>query len=207
MQKLILFLFLLAISAASNSLPVFTHTLKIENEVGVTLHIDPDDDPIAGAESVFYPKINDKTDKFKISDCDCRVSISQGSNTLFQTILIPPQTDLDSKETSFKYTFPSKGTYQLEMSGSSFSKSFNNFQVKYDLNINRQVSSAAIPIENKGENNTPKPTNQTPFETTSYMSFVQYAIFAGGFGFILIISTLKFVNRQKNKRRDSVKNK
>jgi hypothetical protein len=91
MHKTIWLLILILSSIYLPKIPLLAHTLKVENDVGVSLHISPDDDPIAGQEAVFYPKITDKNNQFKISDCDCKVQISQNSQVLFQTILIADQ--------------------------------------------------------------------------------------------------------------------
>jgi hypothetical protein len=195
MRKTIWLLVLISGILYISNLPILAHTLKVQNEVGVSLHIDPDDDPIAGQEAVFYPKITDKTNLFKISDCDCRVQISQNGEVLFQTVLITDPSESNGKDAVFRYTFPAKGNYLLEMSGSSFTKSFNNFQIKYDLNVTKQSTPA--PIETKKETSISDQNSQIESTPNSSMSLVEYAIFGAGLTIILVIALMVYVNRRR----------
>jgi hypothetical protein len=55
----------------------FGHTVKHNNDIGATLHIDPSDDPVATESSGFYFDIKDTEGSFRIASCSCTVVIFQ----------------------------------------------------------------------------------------------------------------------------------
>ena len=95
--------------------PVSAHTLKIDGNFGITIHIDPDDEPVAGYESKILFDIQDKTKQFNPStpgNCDCFLAIESEGKQLTSMPLIS-----GNQFAQLRYTFPQTGTYSLKVSG------------------------------------------------------------------------------------------
>jgi hypothetical protein len=95
--------------------PAFAHTLKIDGNMGINLHIDPDDAPVAGAESKFLLDIQDKSGRFNPnnpSNCDCVLTILQNGVTLKTLPVIAGGT-----YAQLRFTFPTSGVYQVIVEG------------------------------------------------------------------------------------------
>jgi hypothetical protein len=106
------------------------HFLQISGSIGAVLHIDPDDDPIAGQVSAFYFEFKDESKKFVVQDCNCSIIITD-LTTKEKTAI--PQKDIGYIQTTtliFKYTFPKKGIYRVEVVGP--------FTLSYDIRVDRE---------------------------------------------------------------------
>lgn len=111
---------------------VLAHTLKIDGNIGVNLHVDPDDAPVAGQESKFFVDIQDKSGRFNPNNpanCDCRLTIFQKDTPLKEL----PVTSGGSY-TQIRYTFPSSGIYTVVIEGKSLGKgiAFQNFKTSFE---------------------------------------------------------------------------
>jgi hypothetical protein len=94
---------------------VFAHTLKIDGNMGINLHIDPDDAPVAGMESKFLLDIQDKSGRFNPnnpSNCDCVLTIFQNGVVLKTLPVIAGGT-----YAQLRFTFPTSGVYQVVVEG------------------------------------------------------------------------------------------
>jgi hypothetical protein len=85
------------------------HTLAVDGEIGVTLHVHPDDEPIANRETPFYIDIAQRGQSFSLINCQCSLAILQ-NNKLLVTL---PVKYLQSPI----YVFPAAGTYEVKISG------------------------------------------------------------------------------------------
>ena len=127
-----------ALGAAAWLMPVAAsaHFLKTDGSIGVVLHADPGDVPVAGRTSDFYVDIKDKEDKFGFAGCDCQAAVLRDGTTLFSQSLAAP---------SFSYAFPTPAIYQVRISGKPLQEGgFQPFAVTYDFRVERQ---AGTPVE------------------------------------------------------------
>src|SRR6185369_15266285 len=69
------------------------HILKYDGDIGAVLHVDPDDDPIAGQPTNFFFEFRDKTNKFVSGDCNCTVTITEEGRELYSSNLFSGNTD------------------------------------------------------------------------------------------------------------------
>jgi hypothetical protein len=120
---------------------VYAHTLKTDGSIGAIMHVDPDDDPVAGRQSNFYFEFKDKNNAFKPTDCDCTFAILQNGKVLFSQPLFKNNADPNLSNASASYYFPEQGVYMVRVTGQSHNnQSFPPFTLNYDLRVSRTNS-------------------------------------------------------------------
>lgn len=130
MQKFLFFLVSLLTLHFILLTSVSAHILQTDGSIGAIMHVNPDDDPIAGAPSTFFWEFKDTTNQFKIENCDCTVSILQNGKTIDEEPLTTPD---------FTYTFPEKNVYQIHVMGHpKQGASFSPFMLLYDVRVSRE---------------------------------------------------------------------
>lgn len=167
------------------AVPAFAHVLKTDGSIGVLIHLDPEDDPIAGEPATFYFEFKDKDNKFDPTHCTCTVSIAQGGIKLFTAPIFSGSNANTITSPTFQYTFPTRGIYTLFIDGSPNNPAqFQNFHISYDIRVSRE--STAVPAL----------TNSSPPSHT-----LHYIIFGAGFIAIAIIFIQdKYKNKKSNQR-------
>jgi len=94
------------------------------------LHIDPQDDPVAGQPAYFFFEFKDTTQKFNLSDCACTFSALQAGKTLSSEPLV---------QNSAVFVFPRPDIYQVKVTGVDSSRPFS---LTYDIRVSRQAPTA-----------------------------------------------------------------
>jgi len=110
MKLLRLFLLALALLPSIAS----AHTLQVDGDVGVLLHVEPDDAPAAGKDATIVAHLEDRQGRLggDCSGCGIELTISHDGLTLLHR----PLTLADGiAEAPFQ--FPEGGTYQVSISG------------------------------------------------------------------------------------------
>lgn len=119
----------------------YAHVLKTDGNIGAVIHIDPEDDPIAGSPTNFYFEFKDREGRFKINDCDCKLSVLENGNELLSQPLVESDENNDSNSAIVSFTFPEKSVYVVRMSGSAKDgTSFQNFSLSYDIRVEREIA-------------------------------------------------------------------
>jgi hypothetical protein len=126
-------------------LPVFraeAHVLETDGPINATLHIDPDDDPVAGEPASLHLYVESGTSTLDLTKCDCAVELASGEQALFSG---NTQTSIgmwvSGGDTEFSYTFPSKGVYTLVLTGKPVSgTTFPGFSLTYDIRVDKEAS-------------------------------------------------------------------
>lgn len=135
MKKMLTILFIFFLSNPGSA---FAHILQVDGDIGVILHINPEDDPIAGEPSHFHFDFTDTKDQFRPEKCLCTIDIYTGENKLFSFKLDENEPDRGKNGISFAYTFPKKAIYKVVLVGSP--KELNGFQpfsLSYDVRVGR----------------------------------------------------------------------
>lgn len=98
-----------AITAAT-AVPALAHQTAYNRGVAVTLHVNPDDEPVAGQPAtVLVEKVRPpKGGTFRFSTCRCRLKITSSSGTVLLNRAA-------GRRTSF--TFPDAAAYRIQFSG------------------------------------------------------------------------------------------
>lgn len=94
---------------------VFAHTLQIDKNIGVNLHIDPDDAPVSGKESKFLVDIQDSSGRFNPNNpanCDCVLTVFQYGKELKKMPVVA-----GGAYAQLRYTFPTSGVYKIIIEG------------------------------------------------------------------------------------------
>lgn len=115
----------------------FAHVLKVDGGIGVTLHVDPGDNPTAGETARFYFEIKDKQNKFTPEQCACAVAIAKSSNgEVVKTAQLFTGTGAGGLSTPLlEYVFMQGGVYKVSLAGSSKNGTFPNFKVTFDVRV------------------------------------------------------------------------
>jgi hypothetical protein len=142
MKTLLLSLLFLFITAT----PAQAHVLITDGTIGAVLHVDPEDDPIAGARSNFFFEFKDKQNKFKSENCDCTFTIKENDNVIFTQPLFQNTNNPSLNNASVSFTFPKRDIYEVSVVGKPHSPgAFQPFTLTYDIRVERTadgVSSA-----------------------------------------------------------------
>ena len=114
----------------SHNKPAMAHVVESDQSIGAVLHIDPDDDPIAGEVSTFFFDIKDKTGRFQENNCLCKLRIQQDGQTLYEELFNQPG--------GGTYTFPSRGIYAVSAVGEPLTDgAFDSFSLDYTIRVER----------------------------------------------------------------------
>lgn len=120
------------------------HVLESDGTIGAVLHIDPDDDPIAGEETGIYFDFKDKTNRYKNEDCICQLVIEQDGQVIYEKPFTRPG--------GGTFTFPSRGVYAVKAVGvPKNAGAFDTFKISYDVRVERATAQENL-IEKQPDN-------------------------------------------------------
>lgn len=115
---------------------VSAHVLKTDGNIGVVIHIDPDDDPIVGSPAYFFLDFKDKTGKLDLVNCDCQFTISENGKEIYST----PAT-----LSGIAFTFQNRDVYQIKITGTpKEAGAFQDFSMTYDTRVSRILDSNGV---------------------------------------------------------------
>ncbi|MBP9814157.1 hypothetical protein KBC80_03090 [Candidatus Woesebacteria bacterium] len=120
--------------------PVYAHTLKIDRAIGVSVHINPDDAPIAGKESAILVEITDSSGRFNAtnpSNCICTLTVKSDGKSLVQLPVVS-----GGSYTQLRYTFPNAGKYSVVVDGKPNGEGqfFQSFSLTYEYFVKGETS-------------------------------------------------------------------
>lgn len=118
------------------------HELKTVGAISSLLHINPDDDPIAGQPSELLFLIKDKDKKFNAQQCNCQASVSYNNEVLFSSALAKAASSYRGIfAPAILYTFPHKGMFTVTLRGEpKTANDFQSFSISYDIRIEKDAS-------------------------------------------------------------------
>ncbi len=120
------------------ALPASAHVWKTDGNMSVLLHVNPNDDPIAGKPADLWLQVTDTTNRFNAKNCQCSVSISEGGKTLLSAPLSLWNGGPSIFAFSVPFTFPDPAVYGIVVTGAPEGTSkFQNFRVQYNLRVER----------------------------------------------------------------------
>jgi hypothetical protein len=176
--------------------PAFAHSIKIDADVGGTLHIEPNDTPRAGEPAQAWFALTRKGGKvITLQECNCQLAVypqpqKPGQPALFEPSLKPVQAEKYQGIPGAEITFPKPGTYQLALKGKpATAESFQPFELKFQVTV---AAGKATEIPKSVQN--PTQTNLSPETQGVTGNLVQPAIILGilllsGIGVFFVLGT------------------
>jgi hypothetical protein len=143
MRKLLLAAMLVLLLGTQSGV-AFAHVLKTDNGVSAVLHIDPDDNPIAGVPTTLSLTYGTDKGSFQLGDCSCGVRVIE-NNKGVATTHVQPAYFGSAAEGNAIVTFPDIGIYNVIVSGSAADHSIPTFSMNYLV----RVASSATSTTNK----------------------------------------------------------
>jgi hypothetical protein len=167
----------LALSGSMLGLPVQAHKVELDANVGGTLHIEPNDIPKAGANSLIWIALTQAGGEvIPLSDCDCGLRIYADTYSEGETPIAEPNLKAVSAEgytaiPGADYVFPEVGAYTLVIAGNpTDTADFAPFELSFEVTVaaranNQEASSnSASPAT---EDTPPASANNPPEESTA----------------------------------------
>lgn len=115
----------------------YAHFTETDGPIAVTLHIDPNDNPIPGKKANLYFLFTDKTKAFHIIECNCTVIVTEQGKQIFQKPLSEQKSShLSVWGTYIPMVFPHNDSYHISLTGKPQMKgSFPSFSVSWDFRV------------------------------------------------------------------------
>ena len=117
------------------------HEVRTSQEVGGTIHIEPNDRPIAGRKSTIWVALTKRGGEIiPYAKCNCRMEVRSLSD---RNIRFTVRNSLAIIERylglpSLEVTFPQVGRYELKLSGSAKNgQNFPPFELTFTTNVGR----------------------------------------------------------------------
>ncbi len=127
------------------------HVLEKNNSIGAVLHIDPEDDPVAGQQSGFFFEFKDTQNSFRPEDCICTVSVLADQKEIYSQPLFENEDKPSLTNASFFYTFPEKNIYKIRIVGKPKTQNaFKPFTLSYDVRVARESNSKVESVKTPG---------------------------------------------------------
>lgn len=119
----------------------FAHEVKTSSEVGGTIHIEPNDRPIAGQRTRIWVALTRRGGTvIPYANCDCRMEVRSLSdrNIRFQPARAPRILESILGLPTLEVTFPQIGRYELKLTGSAQNgENFAPFELTFTTNVGR----------------------------------------------------------------------
>jgi hypothetical protein len=148
-MKKMFFFFTLLLLTIFFSHPVEAHFLIVDHTIGAILHIDPNDEPVAGEQASFFFEFKDKQNKFRPQNCDCTFSISENGKEIFSQPLFQNNQNPSLSNASIFYTFPQRDVYEIKVVGKPFiPQAFQSFTLTYTIRV-ETIARTTTPPEQK----------------------------------------------------------
>ncbi len=140
MKKYIYIFSLIIMTTIVWSAQVKAHVLLRDPKVniGAVLHINPDDDPIAGEISELYFDLQDQNSQVRIAYSGYELIVTDEKGTDVQAPLTISDTTLIAK-----YNFPSQGLYKLTLRSKASYDQFQKVSMEDSLRVSRGINSGA----------------------------------------------------------------
>jgi hypothetical protein len=111
---------------------VLAHVLQTDGDMGVLMHVDPDDEPVAGQQATFLLEIQNRRGPFQLDRCNCRLRISEQGKEVFSGRI----GGADNGSVAVPFVFPDSGVYRAEVAGEPLAGAvFPAFRVGFDVRV------------------------------------------------------------------------
>ncbi len=121
--------------------PANAHKTEIQQDVGATIHIEPNDAPRAGESALTWFALTQKGGKIiPLNECDCKLLVYSQTSPSGTPLQQPPLKAVSQESyqgiPAATITFPAAGAYQLQLQGKpKKGAKFSPFELKFDINV------------------------------------------------------------------------
>lgn len=122
--------------------PAAAHKVQVAEDVGATLHIEPNDTPTAGKPALTWFALTRKGGQvIPLQQCNCQLSVySEPRDQNAAPILSPPLKSVSAERyqgiPGAEINFPKPGAYQLQLNGTPTAEvNFKPFQLKFTVTV------------------------------------------------------------------------
>jgi hypothetical protein len=177
-------------------LPAWGHKVKIDAQVGATIHFEPDDRPKSlEPTKVWFALTKKGGTAIPLQDCQCQLQIKQLPSN--QKIALPQLQAINAEKyqdiPSAIVLFPQPGAYSLELTGQSVkSGDFQPFRLEFDITVAAGAAPSTIPEvipEEKAEPKNQQPNHQNEL-LTAMLGTIGIMVF-GVVGMVLLRKWLR----------------
>jgi hypothetical protein len=137
MKRIIINSFLLALVILPSA--VYAHELAISGTIGAVMHVDPEDNPVAGEMTTFNFEFKDSNPQhhFNLNECNCEFNLTQDKVSAFSQTVDSSMIVQDS--TLFiQHQFGEAGLYHITITGTpKIANAFDQFSLAYDLEVQK----------------------------------------------------------------------
>jgi hypothetical protein len=177
-------------------LPAWGHKVKIDAQVGATIHFEPDDRPKSlEPTKVWFALTKKGGTAIPLQDCQCQLQIKQLPSN--QKIALPQLQAINAEKyqdiPSAIVLFPQPGAYSLELTGQSVkSGDFQPFSLEFDITVAAGAAPPTIPEvipEEKAELKNQQPNHQNEL-LTAMLGTIGIMVF-GVVGMVLLRKWLR----------------
>ena len=124
------------------AMPAFAHQVDVAEDVGGTLHIEPNDIPRAGESSLAWFALTQKGGEvISLAHCDCKLSLytqpyDPGDAPIEQPALTAVSAEGYEGIPGAQITFPVVGAYELVLTGEpTDDDDFTPFELRFDVTV------------------------------------------------------------------------
>jgi hypothetical protein len=125
--------------------PLSAHVVATDGPIGVTMHVDPDDAPVAGTVSRFYLWFKDTTDRLKPEDCRGTFSVADANDYLVvsQPLFARSGSGLTDVH---DVTFAKPGVYTIRINGAPQAvTTFSPFLITFQVRVGGASAESGLP--------------------------------------------------------------
>jgi hypothetical protein len=119
--------------------PCVTHAdfEAADNTVSGSIHIDPENKPVANASLQMVLQLKDTQNHFQLKNCTCTLTITQPNRLPYtQLVTVPNKNAPDTNTVKIPYLFPSPATYTFTLTGiPTDNASFQPFTLKWQIPV------------------------------------------------------------------------
>jgi hypothetical protein len=147
------------------SQPAVAHQVQIQDTVGATLHIEPNDIPLAGTPTeVWFALTQVGGTVIPLNRCDCSLTLYDGGENVIATPdLFPLSAEGYREIPGASVTFPEVGTYELVLAGTPLEAAeFTPFELRFEVVVAGRAPdtrSAPEPTPAEAQSAAPSATN------------------------------------------------
>jgi hypothetical protein len=139
-SKYIISLFSIAVIMMATT-EAIAHEVRTSQEVGGTIHIEPNDRPIAGKKSTIWVALTKRGGEIiPYAKCNCRMEVRSLSDRSIKFTVASPLAIIERYLglPSLEVTFPQVGRYELKLSGSPRDgEDFAPFELTFTTNVGK----------------------------------------------------------------------